>query len=99
MKVKTLVAMGVSSLLAVSIAYATPSALNAQFVDDATGSTPPAINDVNANPGAMDSNNSAANPGAAPSDANMSNGNGDTSNATAGSDEDTQDTATGDSDY
>ncbi|GEM_PF-4884382 len=98
MKVKTLVAMGVSSLLAVSIAYATPSALNTQLVDDATG-TQPATNDINANPGAMDSN-SAANPGAASTDTNnMPSGTGDASNANPGSDEDTQDTATGDSDY
>lgn len=98
MKVKTLVAMGVSSLLAVSIAYATPSALNTQFVDDAT-STQPAPNDTMANPGAMDSSN-AANPGAATGDTNNTpGGTGDSSNANPGSDEDTQDTATGDSDY
>lgn len=95
MKVKTLVAMGVSSLLAVSIAHAAP-AINTQFVDDAT-STQPATTDATSNPGAMDSSTNATNPGAASTDPNaMPN---DNANSNPGGDEDTQDTATGDSDY
>ncbi len=96
MKVKTLVALAASGLLAVSFAHAAPAALNTQLVDDATGTQSAAPNDMNANVGTMDSN-SAGNPGAASSaDGNPM---GDQNVADAGNDENTQDTATGDSDY
>ena len=97
MKVKMLVALVASGLLAASLAYAAPSTLNTQLADDATSSQPPA-NDASQNVGAMD-NNTAVNPGAA-TDTNMpSAATGDANNANSGSDEDTQDTASGDSDY
>lgn len=96
MKVKTLVALAASSLLAVSFAHAAPAALNTQLVDDATSTQSTTPNEMNTNVGTMDSNNTA-NPGAATStDGNPMNDQGAT---TTNSDEDTQDTATGDSDY
>ncbi len=100
MNIKKLVALGASSLLAISMGYAAPSTFKTQLVDD-LASNQFASNDANGqnqNVGAMD-NNTPTNPGAAPADANTPNASGDMGSANPGSDEETQDTATGDSDY
>lgn len=99
MKVKTLVAMVVSSMLAVSFSYAVTPLPNAQLVtDDATSSQTP-TNDATTNPGAMDGGN-AGNPTATPSDSDTStSGTSDSSSPGTGGDEESQDQATGDSDY
>jgi hypothetical protein len=92
MKVKTLVTVVASSLLAASFAYAASSTPNTKLVDDATSSQPSATDSMQ-NPGAMDNTATNSMP-TTPSDT-TNNGASDSS-TNPGSDESTPDTATGD---